>query len=74
MVEAENMALRYYWYFMVIFAMIGGGIVAVGTEIYNSGSVDFADILQKIALLIPVDFSMVWTNWIILRASKYHAV
>ena len=71
MVEAENMALRFYWYFMVCFAMIGGGIVKMGTEIYLSGAVDIAAILQTIARLIPVDFSLIWTNWIILRASKY---
>lgn len=67
LVESENAALRYYWYFMLCFAMIGQSIARMFTQAYQSGSVNLYDILQTVARTIPVEVSFTWTNWIIQR-------
>jgi hypothetical protein len=67
MVEAENTALRFYWFFMVCFAMVGSSIFKMSEQVYTSGSFDVVDILSTIARTIPVDVSFTWTNWIISK-------
>jgi len=78
-VEAEYSALRYYWYFMNIFAFWG---TTIGTTLYEAfqqyrnkdesderlGEV-FVDLIETIGKTVPTVVSSNWLNWMIIRTT-----
>jgi len=79
-VEAEYSALRYYWFFMNIFAFWG---TTVGTTLHNAfveykGGNEYSsfniektvgDIIKNVGLTLPTVVSSTWLNWMIIRTT-----
>ncbi|CAB9496980.1 CSC1-like protein [Seminavis robusta] len=72
MVASENAALHYFWWFMVLFAIIGSSIARMVLDVYEHGSVNLYTNMNKISQTIPVEVSSTWLNWIILKTTIFH--
>lgn len=72
--EAEQYALKYYWYFMLVTAFAFTGLADMAISIYNhmsSGTVisSVEVLLENIARQIPLTTAATWLNWIIVRTT-----
>eukprot|EP00533_Pseudo-nitzschia_delicatissima_P009379 CAMPEP_0116084330 /NCGR_PEP_ID=MMETSP0327-20121206/3747_1 /TAXON_ID=44447 /ORGANISM="Pseudo-nitzschia delicatissima, Strain B596" /LENGTH=1201 /DNA_ID=CAMNT_0003575273 /DNA_START=88 /DNA_END=3693 /DNA_ORIENTATION=+ len=68
-VEAEEKALLFYWYFMLVTAFTSNFLVQMLIAIFFEGNVtdEFKDILGKVAGSMVTTQAPVWINWIIVR-------
>eukprot|EP00531_Pseudo-nitzschia_arenysensis_P017328 CAMPEP_0116148558 /NCGR_PEP_ID=MMETSP0329-20121206/18442_1 /TAXON_ID=697910 /ORGANISM="Pseudo-nitzschia arenysensis, Strain B593" /LENGTH=1181 /DNA_ID=CAMNT_0003644741 /DNA_START=112 /DNA_END=3657 /DNA_ORIENTATION=- len=68
-VEAEEKALLFYWYFMLVTAFTGSYLVQMLIAILLEGNVsdELRDILGKVAGSMVTQQAPVWINWIIVR-------
>ena len=72
--EAEQYALKYYWYFMLVTAFAFTGLADTAVSIYNHMSSDTVIssvevLLENIARQIPLTTAATWLNWIIVRTT-----
>ncbi|CAB9496984.1 expressed unknown protein [Seminavis robusta] len=72
MVQAEFSALQYYWWFFLLFALLGSSIAQMVERSFLEGSFQFAETLQRVAATIPSQVSSIWANWTILKATVFH--
>jgi hypothetical protein len=68
---AEGIALKYYWWFMLITAFSASYIVSMITSALSSGDFQKStqELLTQIANTLPTNTSFFWLNWLILRFS-----
>ncbi len=69
---AEDKALTYFWYFMMLTAFTGTALTQMLAEIFiNSASLatELKDVLIEVANSIPTQQAPVWMNWIVVRFS-----
>mmetsp|Transcript_13295 Transcript_13295/g.38291 ORF Transcript_13295/g.38291 Transcript_13295/m.38291 type:complete len:1346 (+) Transcript_13295:296-4333(+) len=67
---AEIIALKYYWYFMLLTSFTGPSLASMvieglGTEI--SIGQEAQSVLRNVAAIIPTQVSATWLNWMIVR-------
>jgi hypothetical protein len=67
--SSEDAALKYYWWFFLLFALLGSSILQMVLRMFQEGSFEFQNTLEKVADTIPSQVSSNWTNWIILKAT-----
>jgi len=73
LVESENKALQFYWYFMAIYLVVGQSVARFTLKVYRTGTFNPVENLQQIASVIPVGISSTWLIWIIQKSSKYQS-
>jgi hypothetical protein len=55
MVGAEYAAMQYYWWFMVLFALVGSSIAQMALSSFKEGSFQFVGALQRVARTVPAE-------------------
>jgi len=68
-VTAEDAAINYFWWFMVVTAFSGTSLMAMGVTYATTGQIETAQVLLQIAATIPTGVSATWINWIILHST-----
>ena len=71
-VKAENYALKYFWWFMVVSAFTGNSFDSAVINGLFKGGIQIGNEVQKViedaAKKIPEEVSARWLNWMIVRA------
>jgi len=70
--EAENKALQYFWYFMLVTAFTGSSLGTMTLNAINEKKIEnstFTTVLLEIAGTLPTQVSSTWLNWIIFRTT-----
>jgi hypothetical protein len=70
MQKAEDKALQYFWYFMMLTAFTGTSLTQMFTEVFlDEGQLgtEIKDVLAAAANSIPTQQAPVWVNWLIVR-------
>jgi len=67
--KAEEKAMRFYWYFMLVTAFTGQSLVQMLIDGIFQGNLteEFKDILGAVAGSIATTLAPTWLNWIIVR-------
>mmetsp|Transcript_37114 Transcript_37114/g.42454 ORF Transcript_37114/g.42454 Transcript_37114/m.42454 type:complete len:1352 (+) Transcript_37114:147-4202(+) len=69
-VKAEENALRFYWYFILVTSFTGPLLVQMVLSGFQEGSTvggEFKDILGVVAASLTTTQAPVWLNWILVR-------
>mmetsp|Transcript_6267 Transcript_6267/g.15804 ORF Transcript_6267/g.15804 Transcript_6267/m.15804 type:complete len:1341 (-) Transcript_6267:79-4101(-) len=66
---AEDHALLFYWYFMLLTAFTGSTLATMLLEALTTGELQttLKDALVQVARTIPTSQAPVWLNWIVVR-------
>jgi hypothetical protein len=67
---AEDKALQYFWYFMMLTAFTGTALTQMITQIFTTGNAigtEIKEVLVDVADSIPTQQAPVWMNWLIVR-------
>lgn len=72
MVQAEFVALQYYWWFFLLFALLGSAILQMVLRTFEEGTFDIYGSLETVAATIPSQVSSNWCNWIIIKTTIFH--
>lgn len=68
--QAEFLAIRYYWIFILVTAFTGSSMATMVTSGLYSGlnlGDSAQEVLRQVAKTIPTQVSATWLNWIIIR-------
>lgn len=69
---AENSALNYFWWFMVVTAFTGTSLSTAIVNGFNEGIAigqQFQVVVEQTASSIPTEVSATWLNWMIVRVT-----
>eukprot|EP00529_Nitzschia_sp_RCC80_P002476 CAMPEP_0113497048 /NCGR_PEP_ID=MMETSP0014_2-20120614/30432_1 /TAXON_ID=2857 /ORGANISM="Nitzschia sp." /LENGTH=1750 /DNA_ID=CAMNT_0000390981 /DNA_START=222 /DNA_END=5474 /DNA_ORIENTATION=+ /assembly_acc=CAM_ASM_000159 len=70
--KAENSALKYFWWFMVLSAFTGTSLETAVINGFSSGvriGQELQAVIVTTAQTIPTEVSATWLNWMIVRVS-----
>ena len=65
--NAEYKALQYYWIFILVTAFASTSLTNMALKIYDSGQLSASLTLMEVADTIPLQQSITWLNWILVR-------
>lgn len=65
--NAEYKALQYYWIFILVTAFASTSLTNMALKIYDSGQLSATLTLMEVADTIPLQQSITWLNWILVR-------
>lgn len=68
--QADFLAIRYYWIFILVTAFTGSSMATMITSGLYSGlnlGDSAQEVLRQVAMTIPTQVSATWLNWIIVR-------
>jgi hypothetical protein len=69
-VFVENIALQYFWWFMLLAAFSGTSLSTAVINGFNEGiqiGAEVQEVIETTAVAIPTQVSATWLNWMIVR-------